>query len=107
MALDCCLDVEWLDDSTFASCGADSNIHILNVHDAAPLKTLMYVPSCSPPMSDLIFYCLDTVAIIMKSTKLDVIRRELDWHPVPMIRQHGYGTFPAFPAARQNLFQVS
>lgn len=48
MILDCCLDVEWLDDSTFASCGADSNIHIMNVDDTKLMKTLTYVTPDSP-----------------------------------------------------------
>jgi len=36
----CCLDVEWLDDSTFASCGADKVVHILSLTATGPLHTL-------------------------------------------------------------------
>ncbi|KAK2461515.1 hypothetical protein APHAL10511_005978 [Amanita phalloides] len=37
---DCCLDVDWLDDWTFASCGADSHIHIMQVDSEETVKTL-------------------------------------------------------------------
>jgi len=37
---DCCLDVDWLDDTTFASCSADMNIHIMKVNESKPIKTL-------------------------------------------------------------------
>ena len=40
---DCCLDIVWLDNGTFASCSADTNIHIMNVHEAEPIKMLTYV----------------------------------------------------------------
>jgi transducin (beta)-like 1 len=40
---DCCLDVDWLDDNTFASCGADTMIHIMKIHEGKPVKTLAYV----------------------------------------------------------------
>jgi len=40
---DCCLDVDWLDDNMFASCGADTNIHIMKVNERKPIKTLMHV----------------------------------------------------------------
>ena len=40
--LDCCLDVDWLDDWTFASCGADSQIYIMQVDGGETLKTLSY-----------------------------------------------------------------
>jgi transducin (beta)-like 1 len=40
---DCCLDVDWLDDNTFASCGADSIIHIMKVDESKPIRTLVYV----------------------------------------------------------------
>lgn len=36
----CCLDVEWLDDSTFASCGADKIIQIISLTATGPLHTL-------------------------------------------------------------------
>jgi len=41
--IDCCLDVDWLDDNTFASCGADSNIHIMKVDGTKPIRTLACV----------------------------------------------------------------
>ncbi|KAF8079015.1 WD40 repeat-like protein [Lyophyllum atratum] len=37
---DCCLDVDWLDDETFATCGADHIIFIMRVNEPQPLKTL-------------------------------------------------------------------
>ncbi|KAF8743705.1 hypothetical protein AX14_001230 [Amanita brunnescens Koide BX004] len=37
---DCCLDVDWLDDWTFASCGADSQIYIMQVDGGETIKTL-------------------------------------------------------------------
>jgi len=37
---DCCLDLDWLDDDTFASCGADMMIHIMKINDPKPIKTL-------------------------------------------------------------------
>jgi len=37
---ECCLDVDWLDDSTFASCGADHMIHILQIGRQDPILTL-------------------------------------------------------------------
>ncbi|KAF8899132.1 WD40-repeat-containing domain protein [Infundibulicybe gibba] len=37
---DCCLDVDWLDETIFASCGADQVIHILSVGEDYPIKTL-------------------------------------------------------------------
>jgi transducin (beta)-like 1 len=37
---DCCLDLDWLDDTTFASCGADMVIFIIKIHDKKPIKTL-------------------------------------------------------------------
>ncbi|KAF9011057.1 WD40-repeat-containing domain protein [Cyathus striatus] len=36
---DCCLDVDWLNETTFASAGADQRIHILRVDEANPIKT--------------------------------------------------------------------
>ncbi|TFY79704.1 hypothetical protein EWM64_g4308 [Hericium alpestre] len=36
---DCCLDVDWLDDEFFASCGADKVIHIMNLARESPLRT--------------------------------------------------------------------
>ncbi|KAG5639567.1 hypothetical protein H0H81_012238 [Sphagnurus paluster] len=37
---DCCLDVEWLTDEIFATCGADQNIFIMSVDDLQPIKSL-------------------------------------------------------------------
>ncbi|KAF8640399.1 hypothetical protein AX17_000068 [Amanita inopinata Kibby_2008] len=37
---DCCLDVDWLDDRTFASCGADNMINIMQVDEPDSIKTL-------------------------------------------------------------------
>ncbi|KAL0951702.1 hypothetical protein HGRIS_008377 [Hohenbuehelia grisea] len=36
---DCCLDIDWIDDETFASCGADHLIHIMKVGMAGPIRT--------------------------------------------------------------------
>jgi len=75
--IDCCLDVDWLDDTTFASCSADMNIHIMKVNESKPIKTLTYV---------LVFYkllvCLPnllfTAATRMRLIKSNVIRHEPD-----------------------------
>ncbi|KAJ6520391.1 WD40 repeat-like protein [Mycena sanguinolenta] len=37
---DCCLDVDWISDTLFASCSADHFIHIMDVGRAEPVKTL-------------------------------------------------------------------
>ncbi|KAG2022756.1 WD-repeat-containing protein [Coprinopsis cinerea AmutBmut pab1-1] len=37
---DCCLDIEWLSDDTFASAGADKRINIIKIHQAEPIKLL-------------------------------------------------------------------
>ncbi|KAF9469758.1 WD40-repeat-containing domain protein [Collybia nuda] len=37
---DCCLDVVWLNETTFATCGADQLIYILRVDEDEPIKTL-------------------------------------------------------------------
>ena len=39
----CCLDVDWLDDTTFATCGADKKINIMRVDCTLPIKAFMYV----------------------------------------------------------------
>ncbi|KAH7886002.1 WD40 repeat-like protein [Phlebopus sp. FC_14] len=36
----CCLDVDWLDDSTFASCGSDRVVHVVSLSGTKPLRTL-------------------------------------------------------------------
>lgn len=41
--VDCCLDVEWFGENTFASCGADSNVHILSTEQE---KTSIKVLTC-------------------------------------------------------------
>ncbi|KAJ3489592.1 hypothetical protein NLI96_g2007 [Meripilus lineatus] len=37
---ECCLDVDWLNEEVFASCGADGKIHIMNINSDTPTKTL-------------------------------------------------------------------
>lgn len=37
---DCCLDVDWLNDDTFASGGADMRINIMRIGENDPIKTL-------------------------------------------------------------------
>ncbi|KAJ7274890.1 WD40 repeat-like protein [Mycena rebaudengoi] len=37
---DCCLDVDWLSDTTFASCSADRNIYIMQIGRPEPIRTL-------------------------------------------------------------------
>ncbi|KAJ3721853.1 WD40 repeat-like protein [Lentinula raphanica] len=36
---DCCLDVDWLNDTMFASCGADRQVHIFSVDEERFIKT--------------------------------------------------------------------
>ncbi|KAG6873839.1 hypothetical protein C0995_010451 [Termitomyces sp. Mi166 len=38
---DCCLDVDWLNEDTFATCGADRLIHLMRVNESVPFKTLV------------------------------------------------------------------
>ncbi|KAG6897965.1 hypothetical protein C0992_008355 [Termitomyces sp. T32_za158] len=38
---DCCLDVDWLDEETFATCGADRLINIMRIDESVPFKTLV------------------------------------------------------------------
>jgi WD40 repeat protein len=56
---DCCLDVDWLDDNTFATCGADNNIHILRVDDGSLVKTFSLVSSSIELnlLSSIFFFC--------------------------------------------------
>lgn len=35
----CCLDVDWLNDTTFATCGADQVIHVMRIDVDDPIKT--------------------------------------------------------------------
>ncbi|KAI0669777.1 WD40 repeat-like protein [Trametes maxima] len=37
---ECCLDVDWLSESEFATSGSDGLVHIMNVDNPKPLKTL-------------------------------------------------------------------
>lgn len=37
---DCCLDIDWIDDETFTSCGADKLVHIMKVGQPQPIRTL-------------------------------------------------------------------
>ena len=43
VGIDCCLDVEWLSEDTFASAGADTRIFIMQVDKDDPIKTLKSV----------------------------------------------------------------
>jgi transducin (beta)-like 1 len=43
VGIDCCLDVEWLSENTFASAGADMHIIIMQVDKDDPIKTLKSV----------------------------------------------------------------
>ncbi|KAF9074948.1 WD40-repeat-containing domain protein [Rhodocollybia butyracea] len=36
---DCCLDVDWINDNMFASCGADRQVHIFSVDEDKAIKT--------------------------------------------------------------------
>ncbi|OCH96413.1 WD40 repeat-like protein [Obba rivulosa] len=38
---ECCLDVDWLTEEYFASCGADGRIQIMNLDMPSPVKTLL------------------------------------------------------------------
>ncbi|KAI0319053.1 WD40 repeat-like protein [Amylostereum chailletii] len=37
----CCLDVDWLDNETFACCGADKNVHIMSINGSKPITTFI------------------------------------------------------------------
>ena len=43
LGVDCCLDVEWLNEEMFASAGADQRIFIMHVDEDEPIKILKYV----------------------------------------------------------------
>lgn len=43
MFLDCCLDVEWLTDDMFVSCGVDMVIHVMKLGSDNPLETLRFI----------------------------------------------------------------
>jgi hypothetical protein len=40
---DCCLDVDWLTEDTFASCGADKRINVMKLGVDEPVKVFEYV----------------------------------------------------------------
>ncbi|KAH7914745.1 WD40-repeat-containing domain protein [Hygrophoropsis aurantiaca] len=56
----CCLDVDWLDESTFASCGADRLVHIVSLNGTQPIQTLKGHSSelnsikCNPSRTQLV-----------------------------------------------------
>ena len=37
---DSCLDVDWINENMFASCGADQLIYVMDVYETNPVKTL-------------------------------------------------------------------
>ncbi|KAJ3575235.1 hypothetical protein NP233_g1241 [Leucocoprinus birnbaumii] len=37
---DCCLDAEWLDDTTFVTAGADGNIYVMKIDEPEPIKRI-------------------------------------------------------------------
>lgn len=43
MSSGCCLDVEWLSDDVFMSCGVDSKIQIMKLSSLSPVETLRFV----------------------------------------------------------------
>ena len=43
VGIDCCLDVEWLSEDTFASAGADMRIFIMQVDKDDPIMTFKSV----------------------------------------------------------------
>lgn len=52
--IECCLDVDWIDDNTFATCGADKIINIMRIGTHEPLLTLEYASlATSNVMHDL------------------------------------------------------
>lgn len=42
-AIDCCLDAEWLDNTTFVTGGADSNIYVMKTDSAESIKKFRYL----------------------------------------------------------------
>ncbi|KAF8665417.1 hypothetical protein AX16_000436 [Volvariella volvacea WC 439] len=65
---DCCLDVDWLNDVIFVTCGTDTHIQILSVDEVEPLKTLsghakeINQIKCSPSGTRIISGSDDTTA---------------------------------------------
>lgn len=43
VGVDCCLDVEWLSEDTFASAGADMRIFVMQINKNDPIKTFRSV----------------------------------------------------------------
>ncbi|KAG6851329.1 hypothetical protein H0H93_005727 [Arthromyces matolae] len=74
----CHKDVEWVDENTFATCGADRVIHIIRVHDSEPIKTLtghgneINQIKCSPSSTHLASCCDDMTARVWNIEKLGV-----------------------------------
>lgn len=42
-SIDCCLDVEWMDATTFATAGADGNIYVMKTDNPEPIKKFRFV----------------------------------------------------------------
>lgn len=42
---DCCLDVDWINETMFATCGADHKIYICKIDETQAVATLAYVVS--------------------------------------------------------------
>ncbi|KAG5219946.1 F-box/WD repeat-containing protein [Salix suchowensis] len=40
LSADCCLDIDWIDDETFTSCGADNLVYVMRVGQSQPIRTL-------------------------------------------------------------------
>jgi transducin (beta)-like 1 len=66
----CCLDVDWIDDSTFASGGSDRVIHIVSLNGTKPIQTLrghegeLNMLKCNPSRTRLATCSDDTTARI-------------------------------------------
>ena len=58
--IDCCLDVEWLSEDTFASAGADMRIFIMQIDKDEHIKTLKSVSVFDFIQSRLIGWLADT-----------------------------------------------
>ncbi|KIJ21972.1 hypothetical protein PAXINDRAFT_165294 [Paxillus involutus ATCC 200175] len=64
----CCLDVDWLDDSTFASGGSDRVVHIVSLNGTKPIRTLrghtgeLNMIKCNPSRTRLATCSDDTTA---------------------------------------------
>ncbi|KAH0838128.1 WD40 repeat-like protein [Lanmaoa asiatica] len=66
----CCLDVDWIDDSTFASAGSDRVVHIVSLNGTKPIQTLrghegeLNMLKCNPTRTRLATCSDDTTARI-------------------------------------------